>query len=45
MTILVTGAACFIGYFFRGIPVSEFKISGKLSPKILIINLHARLSW
>ena len=38
-------AQLFSNHFFRGIPVSEFKISGKLSPKILIVNPNARLSW
>ena len=38
-------AQLFSNHFFRGIPISEFKISGKLSPKILIVNPNARLSW
>ena len=38
-------AQLFSNHFFRGIPISEFKVYGKLSPKILIINSNARLSW
>ena len=38
-------AQLFSNIFFRGIPISEFKIAGKLSPKILVINPNAKLSW
>jgi mannose-6-phosphate isomerase len=31
--------------YFEGIPVEELKISGKLSPKILVVAPHKRLSW
>ena len=31
--------------FFNGIDVSDFKISGKLSPKILMVKSKSRLSW
>lgn len=31
--------------FFSGIAVDKLKISGKLSPKILIVAPHKRLSW
>ena len=35
----------FSNQFFKGINVEELKISGKLSPKILIVNPECRLSW
>ena len=35
----------FSNHFFGAIPISEFIISGKLIPKILIVNPNARLSW
>ena len=35
----------FSNQFFKGINIEELKISGKLSPKILIVNSEARLSW
>ena len=35
----------FSNQFFKGINVEELKISGKLSPKILIVNPESRLSW
>ena len=35
----------FSNQFFKGINVEDLKISGKLSPKILIVNSEARLSW
>ena len=35
----------FSNQFFKGINIEELKISGKLSPKILIINPESRLSW
>ena len=35
----------FSNQFFNGIDVNSFKISGKLSPKILIVKPEARLSW
>lgn len=31
--------------YFSGIAVDQLKISGKLSPKILIVAPHKRLSW
>jgi mannose-6-phosphate isomerase len=31
--------------FFKGLDVNTLKIGGKLSPKILIVNPEARLSW
>jgi mannose-6-phosphate isomerase len=31
--------------FFKGLDVNTLKIGGKLSPKILIVKLNARLSW
>ena len=35
----------FSNIFFNGIDVSELKISGKLSPKILMLKPQSRLSW
>jgi mannose-6-phosphate isomerase len=40
-----TQAQDFAGNFFPGIDVSDLKISGKLSPKILIVQPERRLSW
>lgn len=35
----------FANQFFEGIDVESLKIGGKLSPKILVVNPDARLSW
>ena len=35
----------FSNKFFEGLDVNTLKIGGKLSPKILIVNPEARLSW
>ena len=35
----------FANKFFGGINVDTLRINGKLSPKILIVKPHARLSW
>lgn len=35
----------FARYYFDNIPVDELKISGKLSPKILVVQPDKRLSW
>ena len=35
----------FSNQFFKGINIEELKISGKLSPKMLIVNPESRLSW
>lgn len=35
----------FADHFFPGIAVNELKISGKLSPKILMVQPDKRLSW
>ena len=35
----------FSNKFFKGINIEELKISGKLSPKILIVSPESRLSW
>lgn len=35
----------FADTYFDGLDVSQLKISGKLSPKILIVAPHQRLSW
>ena len=40
-----TQAPDFARQFFAGINVSDLKISGKLSPKILIVQPDKRLSW
>jgi Mannose-6-phosphate isomerase len=38
-------AAIFTAHFFPGIQVNDLKISGKLSPKILMVQPQKRLSW
>ena len=38
-------AQCFADVYFDGLDVSSLKISGKLSPKILIVAPTMRLSW
>lgn len=35
----------FANHYFDGLDVSQLKISGKLSPKILVVAPHQRLSW
>ena len=35
----------FANHYFEGLDVSSLKISGKLSPKILLVAPHQRLSW
>jgi len=35
----------FSNQFFKGLDVHTLKISGKLSPKILVVKPNARLSW
>lgn len=35
----------FAALYFPGIDISTLKISGKLSPKILMVEAHKRLSW
>ena len=40
-----TQAQEFSNKFFKGLDVNTLKIGGKLSPKILIVNSMARLSW
>ena len=35
----------FADVYFEGIPVEDLKISGKLSPKILVVAPDMRLSW
>ena len=35
----------FSNQFFEGIAIDKLKIGGKLSPKILVVNPKARLSW
>ncbi len=35
----------FSNIFFSGIDVNTLKIGGKLSPKILIVKPHSKLSW
>ncbi|UYZ57900.1 cupin domain-containing protein [Hymenobacter latericus] len=38
-------AQAFADAYFDGLPVDELKIAGKLSPKILLVAPHKRLSW
>ncbi len=38
-------AGVFAAHFFPGIEINDLKISGKLSPKILMVQPHMRLSW
>ena len=35
----------FSNTFFSGIDINTLKIGGKLSPKILVVNPHSKLSW
>ncbi|UOQ53411.1 phosphoheptose isomerase [Hymenobacter cellulosivorans] len=35
----------FADTYFEGLPVDQLRISGKLSPKILLVAPHQRLSW
>ncbi|PJJ54596.1 cupin domain-containing protein [Hymenobacter chitinivorans] len=35
----------FADTYFGGLPVEQLRISGKLSPKILLVAPHQRLSW
>ncbi|MGY3091331.1 mannose-6-phosphate isomerase [Hymenobacter sp. UYAg731] len=35
----------FADIYFDGMPVEELRISGQLSPKILLVAPHQRLSW
>ena len=45
LVIEETQAQKFANQFFEGIDIDSLKIGGKLSPKILIVNPNARLSW
>lgn len=38
-------AGQFAAHYFPGINIETLKIGGKLSPKILIVQSHKRLSW
>lgn len=38
-------AQFFADLYFEGINVDELRISGKLSPKVLVVAPHQRLSW
>lgn len=38
-------AQAFANQYFSGLDVNELKISGKLSPKILVVAPNTRLSW
>lgn len=40
-----TQADEFAALFFPGVEVSSLRISGRLSPKILVVEPHKRLSW
>ncbi|KUG08111.1 phosphoheptose isomerase [Solirubrum puertoriconensis] len=35
----------FADAYFNGLPIDELKIAGKLSPKVLLVAPHKRLSW
>ncbi|TGE15701.1 cupin domain-containing protein [Hymenobacter elongatus] len=35
----------FADTYFEGLPVEQLRIAGKLSPKILLVAPHQRLSW
>ena len=35
----------FADAYFNGLPVDQLRISGKLSPKVLLVAPHQRLSW
>lgn len=35
----------FADVYFNGLPVDQLRISGKLSPKVLLVAPHQRLSW
>ena len=45
LVIYESQAQNFSNSFFNGIDVSELKISGKLSPKIIMVKSKSRLSW
>jgi len=45
MVIAENQAQEFSNKFFKGLDVNALKIGGKLSPKILIVQPQARLSW
>ncbi|CAI8191558.1 MAG: Alginate biosynthesis protein AlgA [Flavobacteriaceae bacterium] len=45
LVIEETQAQKFADQFFEGIAIESLKIGGKLSPKILVVNPKARLSW
>jgi mannose-6-phosphate isomerase-like protein (cupin superfamily) len=38
-------AQAFSNYFLNGLNVADLKISGKLSPKLLMVKPNTRLSW
>jgi len=38
-------AQAFADFYFGGLDVNQLRISGKLSPKILLVAPHTRLSW
>lgn len=38
-------AQAFANYYFAGLDVDQLRISGKLSPKILLVAPNTRLSW
>ncbi|MHA6697771.1 cupin domain-containing protein [Chryseobacterium sp. A321] len=40
-----TQAQAFSDQFFDGLDVNDLKIGGKLSPKILVVAPHSKLSW
>jgi mannose-6-phosphate isomerase len=40
-----TQAQAFADTYFDGLPVEQLRIAGQLSPKILLVAPHQRLSW
>ena len=38
-------AQAFADQYFSGLPVDQLRIGGRLSPKILVVAPHQRLSW
>ena len=40
-----TQAQDFANHFFSGLDINSLRISGKLSPKILVVSPNVRLSW
>ena len=45
LVIAEVQAQAFLKYFFKGLDLDILKMEGKLSPKILMVQPKARLSW